>query len=79
MASRLLSLLGDGTTAALLAAAGGLGLLAWRAHCRKPAAAAQQSAVLPRLAPVDGLRAISSLSLVALHTAMIATALAHGC
>ena len=75
MASRLMSLFsGDnGTTAAaVLAAAGGLGLLAWRAHRRQPTAAAEQPAV-PRLAPVDGLRAISTLSLVALHTAMIAT------
>ena len=63
---------GGATAAAVLAAAGGLGLLAWRAHRRKPVAAAEQSA-LPRLAPVDGLRALSTLSLVALHTAMIVT------
>ena len=74
MAARLLSFLSESgaTAAAVLAAAGGLGLLAWHAHRRKPAAAAEQPA-LPRLAPVDGLRALSTLSLVALHTAMIAT------
>ena len=74
MASRLMSLFGErgATAAAVLAAAGGLGLLAWRAQRRKPAAAVEQAA-LPRLAPVDGLRALSTLSLVALHTAMIAT------
>ena len=74
MASRLMSLLGDGggTAAVVLAAAGGLGYLAWRACRGVPAQAADQPA-LPRLAPVDGLRALASLSLVALHTAMIAT------
>ena len=74
MAARLMSLLSDrsATAAAVLAAAGGLGLLAWRVRRSKPTAAAEQPA-LPRLAPVDGLRALSTLSLVALHTAMIAT------